>query len=179
MAKITIAIIVILCIWSLAADVASSDDNPASTKKGPEAAQTGKINQEEPTKMASSLALSASAVLGAFVLYILYRHQNRQPFSLFVALNIPVGNSASYWVILLDMIVSSVIGGVSVTLMTAPVTASQVFAAGLGMTGIFSAHLRGLDNPPGGNPPVAGLPATEPRAGGPSPGVASTQSGTT
>jgi hypothetical protein len=171
--------IVILCAWSLDAEVASSDDNPMSTKKGQEAAQTGKINQEELPKTASSWALSGSAVLGAFVLYILYRHQNRQPFSLFVALNIPVGNSASYWVILLDMIVSSVIGGVSVTLLTVPVTVSQAFAAGLGMTGIFSAHLRGLDNPPGGNPPAAELPATRPRTGGPPPGVASPESGTT
>jgi hypothetical protein len=88
------------------------------------------------------LGHSASATLGAFVLYILYRHQNRQPFSLFQAINIRVDGDSKAWIILMDMIVSSAIGGISVTLLTRPVTASQAFAAGLGMTGLFSAHLR-------------------------------------
>ncbi len=84
--------------------------------------------------------LLSSTALGAFVLYILHRHQNRQPFSLFLALNIDVGSSAPAWKILLDMICSSAIGAVVVYLLTEPVTVPQSVVAGLGMTGILSAH---------------------------------------
>jgi archaellum biogenesis protein FlaJ (TadC family) len=93
-------------------------------------------------ELMASLRLLFSTAFGAFVLYILNRHQNRQPFSLFVALNVDVGQKASAWLVLLDMIVSSVIGAGVVYLLTQPVTVPQAVVAGLGMTGILSSHAK-------------------------------------
>lgn len=90
----------------------------------------------------ASWSLLFSTAFGAFVLYILNRHQNRQPFSLFVALNVDVGQKAYAWLVLLDMIFSSMIGAGVVYLLTQPVTVPQAVVAGLGMTGILSSHAK-------------------------------------
>jgi hypothetical protein len=84
--------------------------------------------------------LLVPTTLGAIVLYILNRLQNRQPFSLFRALNVEVGNSATPFIIFFDMLFSSLIGAVVVFLLTQPVTVPQAVVAGLGMTGVLSAH---------------------------------------
>lgn len=90
----------------------------------------------------SVYVLIAATTLGAFVLYILNRLQNRQPFSLFLALNVAMDNSAKPGVILLDMFLSSLIGAGVVYLLTTPVTVPQALVAGLGMTGVLSAHAK-------------------------------------
>jgi len=86
------------------------------------------------------LRLPGGSVLGAFVLYILHRHNDKQPFSMFKALNIDVSNAAGYQTILADMVCSSLLGGIVVYFITEPVTMPQAIVAGLGMTGILSSH---------------------------------------
>jgi hypothetical protein len=86
--------------------------------------------------------LILATTLGAFVLYILNRLQNRQPFSFFRALNIEVGNSAGAPTIFFDMLISSLIGAIVVYLLTEPATVPQAVIAGLGMTGVLSAHAK-------------------------------------
>lgn len=86
------------------------------------------------------LKLPFFTFLGAFVLYLLNRLQGKQPFSLFRGLNINVGSGAWPIVILLDMVISSILGSILVIALTAPITVPQAVVAGLGMTGILSAH---------------------------------------
>lgn len=80
--------------------------------------------------------------LGAFALYLMNRLQGKQPFSLFRALNINVGAGAGPFVIFLDMVISSILGATLVIALTAPATVPQAVVAGLGMTGILSAHTK-------------------------------------
>jgi hypothetical protein len=80
------------------------------------------------------------AFSGAFVLYVMNRLNNRQPFSLFAALNIDVGINGKPKTIFGDMIFSSMIGAIIVLPLTGPTTISQALAAGLGLTGILSAY---------------------------------------
>src|SRR2546421_7881587 len=80
--------------------------------------------------------------LGAFALYLMNRLQDKQPFSLFRALNINVGRGAGPFVIFSDMVISSILGATLVIALTAPITAPQAVVAGLGMTGILSAHTK-------------------------------------
>ena len=78
--------------------------------------------------------------LGAFTLYLLNRLQGRQPFSLFSAINIGIGPGARPGVVLVDMIISSILGAIVIIPLTSPGTIPQAIVAGLGMTGILSAH---------------------------------------
>jgi len=80
------------------------------------------------------------AFSGAFVLYVMNRLNNRQPFSLFAAINIDVGSNGKPKTIFGDMIFSSMIGAIIVLPLTGPTTISQALAAGLGLTGILSAY---------------------------------------
>src|ERR1700731_334042 len=82
------------------------------------------------------------AFLGAFALYLTNRLQNKQPFSLFRALNMNLSAGARPVVIFLDMIISSVLGATIVVALTSPSTVPQAIIAGLGMTGILSAHTK-------------------------------------
>lgn len=79
-----------------------------------------------------------STTVGAFILYALNRLQNRQPFSLFCAINIDVGRKASPRMVLIDMLVSSLLGAFVVYCMSQPQNYSQAVVGGLGMTGILS-----------------------------------------
>lgn len=74
------------------------------------------------------------------ILYLLNGLHNKQPFSLFKAINIDVSDNAAWHTILIDMIVSSVIGGIAVYYLTSPTPIPQAIVAGLGMTGVLSAH---------------------------------------
>ena len=76
---------------------------------------------------------------GGATLYILNRLYNRHPFSLYRAINIPVGHTARPFTILCDIFLSSAIGTIVVVHLTGPQTIQQAIAAGLGMTGILSA----------------------------------------
>ena len=80
-----------------------------------------------------------SAMFGAFVLYVLNRLNNRQPFSLFSALRIKMDDPARPMLIFEDMIISSGIGAGVVILMFDPISSSEAVALGLGLTGILSA----------------------------------------
>ena len=78
--------------------------------------------------------------IGAFTLYLLNKLQNRNPFSLFAAINIDVSSRAPSIIVLLDMVLSSMIGAAVVVPLTSPTTVPQAILVGLGMTGILSAH---------------------------------------
>lgn len=80
------------------------------------------------------------AALGAFVLYLLNRLQERKPFSLFSGLNIEVGAKGKPHVILIDMLISSILGGYIVLALSSPETNLQALLGGLGLTGILSPY---------------------------------------
>ena len=80
------------------------------------------------------------AFCGGASLYILNRLYNRQPFSLFRAINIPVDLTARPFTILCDIFFSSAVGAIVVVHLTDPQTVQHAIAAGLGMTGILSVH---------------------------------------
>lgn len=82
--------------------------------------------------------------IGAFTLYVLNRLQNRQPFSIFAAINIDVGTTAQPRTILGDMIASSLLGVAVVIPLTAPSTVAQAIIAGLGMTGVLSTYSKAI-----------------------------------
>lgn len=90
--------------------------------------------------IAGCVKLHFFAFSGAFVLYVMNRLNNRQPFSIFAALNIDVGNNGKPKTIFSDMVFSSMIGAIIVLPLTGPTTISQALAAGLGLTGILSAY---------------------------------------
>jgi hypothetical protein len=78
-----------------------------------------------------------AAMFGAFVLYLLNRLNNRQPFSLFTALQVTLDSRPS--MIFSDMIVSSGIGAGVVFLLLNPTSVPEAVTAGLGLTGVLSA----------------------------------------
>lgn len=80
------------------------------------------------------------AALGAFVLYLLNRLQERKPFSLFSGLNIEVGAKGKPHIILIDMLISSILGGYVVLALSSPETNLQALLGGLGLTGILSPY---------------------------------------
>lgn len=77
--------------------------------------------------------------LGACVLYMLNRINNKQPFSLFSAINMGIKPTTKPLLIICDMMLSSIIGAAVVVPLVQPHTAGQCIISGLGMTGIFSA----------------------------------------
>lgn len=78
-----------------------------------------------------------AAAFGAFVLYMLSELNNRQPFSLFRALQIEISKRPAR--IFADMFISSVIGAGVVLLILRPESVSEACNAGLGLGGILSA----------------------------------------
>lgn len=80
--------------------------------------------------------------LGSFVLYVSNRLQNKQPFSVFTAINIDIGPTANSWTILADIFISSCLGTAVILPLTGPTTVPQAIVAGLGMTGILSVHAK-------------------------------------
>ncbi|HSN24412.1 MAG TPA: hypothetical protein VLS45_09670 [Methylomicrobium sp.] len=84
-----------------------------------------------------AIRLPSFACFGAVILYVLNKLQGKQPFSFFVALNIDVSNQASWHMVLLDMLLSSLIGGIAVFFITSPATEAQAIMVGLGMTGVL------------------------------------------
>jgi hypothetical protein len=84
----------------------------------------------------AGIQLFFSAMFGAFVLYLLNRLNNRQPFSLFTALQIKLDRRPG--IIFFDMVISSAIGAGVVILILNPNSVSEACTAGLGLTGILS-----------------------------------------
>jgi hypothetical protein len=78
-----------------------------------------------------------AAMFGAFVLYMLNRLNNRQPFSLLSALKLNLDSRP--FVIFGDMLISSAIGAGVVVMLYSPGSVSEAGTAGLGLTGILSA----------------------------------------
>lgn len=78
-------------------------------------------------------------VFGAFVLYMLHRHNNHEPFSLFRAINIELTKP---FPIFIDMMVSSLIGAVIVHILSTPSTTADALTGGLGFTGLLSSFGR-------------------------------------
>lgn len=98
------------------------------------------INFESIWEYLLSSQLYFYAFLGAFVLYLLNSLHNHMPFSLFTGININIDKNTKPHIILLDMIISSIIGAVAVIPISAPSTVPQALLAGLGLTGILSVH---------------------------------------
>lgn len=95
----------------------------------------------------TQLTLALCCFLGSFVLYLLNRLDRRQPFSLLQAIRIDVSHETGKpSVILLDMVISSALGGIVVMLIAVPTTTVQAVISGLGMTGLLSVHARGGRN---------------------------------
>ena len=89
------------------------------------------------------LTLPFYAFLGALTLYILNRTNDKQPFSLFRAINVDViSSSATPRNILWDMVISSSLGAAVVVALVSPTTEPQAIISGLGMTGILAAHTK-------------------------------------
>jgi hypothetical protein len=74
-------------------------------------------------------------LLGAIALFVMDRNKGREPLSVFQAINI---NSAKPIARLFDLIISCILGGLIVFLLTKPGTIEQAIAAGLGTTGLLS-----------------------------------------
>ena len=83
--------------------------------------------------------LIAISFLGAVLLYIIAKNNNKPPFSLFKALNIKMNENTPWYVISLDIILISFLGSVAVYFFAAPTTPAQAFASGLGFVGIMCA----------------------------------------
>lgn len=75
---------------------------------------------------------------GAATLYILNRLYNRHPYSLYRAINIPIGLTARPFSILCDIVLSSTVGSIVAVHLIGPQTIPQAISAGLAMTGILS-----------------------------------------
>lgn len=97
-------------------------------------------NQEMVQHWISSLTLPFFTFVGAFILYMLNRLQNKQPFSFFRVINIDVGVNASPLAVLSDMVISSFLGILVVIPLTSPSTVAQAIIAGLGMTGLLATY---------------------------------------
>jgi len=83
------------------------------------------------------------AAMGAFGFYWISRLQNRQPASLLLVLRVDVLSAhAKTRTILLDMVVSSLIGAAIATLITQPITPHQAVGAGLAWTGLASTYTK-------------------------------------
>jgi hypothetical protein len=81
--------------------------------------------------------------VGAFVLYLLNRNGGREPFSLFKGLNLDVSRETGRpHMILLDMVISSLLGGAVVYALVQPASMAQAIVAGLGMTGLLQATVK-------------------------------------
>jgi hypothetical protein len=76
--------------------------------------------------------------LGAFSLYLLSRNKGIQPFSLFYAINVPVGKRAKPHILLLDCFLTSLIGSGLAYALVDPITNAQSVTAGLSFTGIIN-----------------------------------------
>jgi hypothetical protein len=72
--------------------------------------------------------LYSAAMFGALVLYLLNRLNNRQPFSLFTAIQVRLDSRP--WVIFFDMIVSSAIRAGVVFLLLKPASVPEAATAG-------------------------------------------------
>lgn len=81
--------------------------------------------------------LFVAAMFGAFVLYMLNRLNNRQPFSLFNALQ--VATNGRPFLIFVDMLLSSAIGAGIVILVSKASSIGEAVNGGLGLTGVLSA----------------------------------------
>lgn len=77
-----------------------------------------------------------AAMFGAFVLYMLNRLNNRQPFSLFGAIQLRTDGRPL--LLFLDMLISSAIGAGVVVLVVTLGSVQEAATAGLGLTGILS-----------------------------------------
>lgn len=100
---------------------------------------------DELSSLFSSCRLFLYAVLGAFVLYLVNKLQNRHPLSLFTAINVRMDRTAHPVLVLMDMILSSILGAAVVVPLTSPTTGPQAILVGLGMTGILSVHTQSGD----------------------------------
>ena len=100
--------------------------------------------QSLPFVLPDQFLLYLAASLGALILYMINRTQNKQPFSLFQVINIDSGRQAKFYIVITDMIVSSLLGGVVIMLMSRPENSSQSFMSGLGLTGLLSPFAQNL-----------------------------------
>jgi hypothetical protein len=75
---------------------------------------------------------------------MLNRIHDKQPFSLCQVVNIDVGKQARPRVVIIDMVVSSLLGGFIVILLSRPENVTQSFMGGLGLTGLLSPNAKSI-----------------------------------
>lgn len=78
-------------------------------------------------------------LIGAFALLVLTRSQEKPILSICRAINIDVGMQAKPKIVLLDLMLSAMLGAFIVLHLAEPETSKQSIAAGLGMAGLLSA----------------------------------------
>jgi hypothetical protein len=86
------------------------------------------------------------AFLGCAVLYIKNRTESHPPFSLFAALGIKVPSEGAWFLVALDIVLSSVIGAGVVMGLVGPASPAQAISAGLGFTTLVSLKRRSSDD---------------------------------
>jgi uncharacterized membrane protein len=80
--------------------------------------------------------------LGAFSLLLMTRIQDRVPLSVLGAMNFDVSNKGKPSTIILDLILSTLLGSIIVVVLAEPETAKQSIVAGLGMSGLLSTYTK-------------------------------------
>lgn len=85
------------------------------------------------------------AFMGAFMLYLMHRLQNKLPISLLKGIGlIRDPSNADYKILLLDMCLTSILGCILIVPLASPITPAQSIIAGLSMTGILTIHTENI-----------------------------------
>ncbi len=82
-------------------------------------------------------------LLGAFGSFVFQKNKERVPFSVLRAFHVDIGRGAPRLVLLLDAIVTSLLGAALAYLFAAPGTNQQAIAIGVGCAGIIAMLERG------------------------------------
>lgn len=79
-----------------------------------------------------------TTLLGAFGSFVFQKNRERIPFSVLRAFHIETGRGASGFVLILDAIITSMLGAALAFLFAAPGTNQQAIAIGVGCAGIIA-----------------------------------------
>lgn len=85
------------------------------------------------------LQIYAITILSAFCLYFLYKSRSLPSFSVLKAINVDIGEKAHPSVIVLDALVTSILGATIAYFVAQPTTTQLAATIGLSYTGIINA----------------------------------------
>ena len=88
--------------------------------------------------MAFNPVLLGISICGTFCLYMVGRFRGQPQFSILSPLNVKINQGTHPAVMLLDAVLTSVLGGFVSYCMTDPTTNAQAISAGLAVTGILN-----------------------------------------